>query len=135
MTDDEIKELRHHCNTSSNPTTHVARIIALCDEVLAQRAEVGTPKLCDNCGENLNETPSRAAWLIESGVGGSRPYWWGRTPGLVTTWTDDQNSAVRFSRKEDAERAIALLNESPRPKATEHVWLDEAHEPETKDIK
>ena len=53
MTNDEIKALRDHCNTSGNPQTHVAKIIYLCDEVLAARsarAEVDALVRCKHCG-------------------------------------------------------------------------------------
>lgn len=62
------------------------------------------------------------AWLIESTFyGPSR--WWGFREGFDETFTSDPNRAVRFARREDAERAIALLG-GHMMKATEHAWVN-----------
>lgn len=62
-------------------------------------------------------------WLVELGC--SPPKWWaGQNPYYFTT---DANEAMRFSRREDAERAIGWLvapgwREGCR--ALEHGWMD-----------
>ena len=55
------------------------------------------------------------AWLIE---GNGPRYWDGRN---LETMVMDHNDAVRFARKQDAERVISwLLNKELR--AVEHGW-------------
>lgn len=57
------------------------------------------------------------AWLIET----SQSSWWSGNG-----YSTDANEAVRFSRKEDAEKVIstALDNEMLALIATEHGWLE-----------
>jgi hypothetical protein len=69
------------------------------------------------------------AWLVA--LGSSTPQWW---TGRGDVWTDAVDGtqrnparcAIRFARKEDAERAIGwLVKEGTRDgcKAEEHLWL------------
>jgi hypothetical protein len=68
-------------------------------------------------------------WLIEL-FGRDRPLWWGGIHPEIDTslpeWVDDSLSAVRFSRKVDAEMVMAgvlgLKIPSPNVQATEHSW-------------
>ena len=74
------------------------------------------------------------AWLVEWKAHGYGPQWWGfnHTPGKNATWCSDANNAIRFARKEDAERmrlhiiAVAGLtgmHEYERGvSVTEHMW-------------
>ncbi len=69
------------------------------------------------------------AWLIA--LGSSTPQWWtGRgdewTPDVDGTRQNPAHCAMRFARREDAERAIGwLVKEGTRDgcKAEEHLWL------------
>lgn len=68
----------------------------------------------------------RIAWLIErpQAITKNGPLWWTGTPA-AGNWTLDANDAVRFTRRQDAERvihAVASLAVSGAI-ATEHVWL------------
>ncbi len=59
------------------------------------------------------------AWLIEwTGLAGGL-YWDGAGP---TSFTADVNKAVRFTRKEDAERVINAFLPGSRIEAREHGW-------------
>lgn len=81
------------------------------------------------------------AWLVEWKAHGHGPQWWGfnHTPGKNATWCSDANNAIRFARKEDAERmrlhviAVAGLtgmHEYERSvSVTEHMWIDTASAP------
>ena len=74
------------------------------------------------------------AWLVEWNAHGYGPQWWGFifTPGAHANWCSDANNAVRFSRKEDAERMrlhiIAVAGWTGHHAyeksitATEHEW-------------
>lgn len=69
----------------------------------------------------LAEPVARTAWLVESTL--SAMWWDGRfvSRGIDPRhFTTDPNLAVRFSRKEDAER---IANQSSAMKATEHMWI------------
>lgn len=78
-------------------------------------------------------------WLIEISIDG-RPAWWAgddiNDPG-VDAWVWDSLEAVRFARKEDADRVICgLLVESleaPEMQATEHIWDAPAERKEADD--
>ena len=75
------------------------------------------------------------AWLVEFKPHGHAPWWWGfNYPGSTNAgWCQDANNAVRFSRKEDAERmrlyVIAERGLRGNTKfeesviATEHTWI------------
>jgi hypothetical protein len=64
-------------------------------------------------------------WLIESDLGGSPSYWNG------SSLSPDHDCAVRFARKEDAQRVIdggragSVLGSTVAPmcKAVEHGWM------------
>jgi len=74
------------------------------------------------------------AWLVEWKAHGHGPQWWGfnHTPGKNGTWCSDANNAIRFARKEDAERmrlhiiAVAGLtgmhDYERSVSVTEHMW-------------
>ena len=74
------------------------------------------------------------AWLVEWKAHGHGPQWWGfnHTPGKNATWCSDANNAIRFARKEDAERmrlhviAVAGLtgmhSYERSVSVTEHLW-------------
>jgi len=76
------------------------------------------------------------AWLVEWKAHGHEPRWWGfnHTPGKNATWCSDANNAIRFARKEDAERmrlhhiAVAGLtgmhSYERSVSVTEHMWTD-----------
>ena len=63
-------------------------------------------------------------WLIEA-IDGPTPHWWdgGEIPDC---WTPDSLNAVRFPRKEDAEKVIENLLEDCHfdLEALEHMWQD-----------
>ena len=75
-----------------------------------------------------------SAWLVEWKAHGYGPQWWGFSyePGKHGDWCADSLKAVRFARKEDAERmrlhiiAVAGLTGhhayEQRITATEHEW-------------
>lgn len=71
----------------------------------------------------------QTAWLVA--LGSSPPQWWtGRgdewTDSVDGTWLHSTRCAIRFARKEDAERAIGWLldkNLARGCKAEEHIWL------------
>jgi hypothetical protein len=61
------------------------------------------------------------AWLLESKFKAPQPSWWnGRPEGDGNQFTTNANEAVRFSRREDAERVAARMH---MVRATEHKWL------------
>jgi hypothetical protein len=73
---------------------------------------------------------------VEWKADGYGPQWWGfnHTPGKNGTWCSNANNAIRFARKEDAERmrlhiiAVAGLtgmhDYERRVSVTEHMWPD-----------
>jgi len=63
------------------------------------------------------------AWLIERVDNGA--YWDGRAVGLDATFSHAHTDAVRFARKEDAERIIAWLLCQHPVVAREHGWVEE----------
>ena len=60
------------------------------------------------------------AWLIETDEGASINYF-----QMVDDddWTFDQNKALHFARKQDAEKVIAYYGWT-RARAAEHMWPD-----------
>ncbi len=77
----------------------------------------------------LQEKRESVAWLVA--LGSSPPQWWtGRghefTSDVDGTRLNPANCAIRFARKEDADRAIGwLIKEGTRDgcKSEEHIWL------------
>lgn len=63
-------------------------------------------------------TPERG-WLIEKDV--TPPQWFTVFSWEGFDWTDNSLLAIRFARREDAER-IALMMENDDIKITEHQW-------------
>jgi len=84
----------------------------------------------------LRAKSAERAWLVEWKAHGYGPQWWGfnYAPGRNADWCADANKAIRFSRREDAERmrlhiiAVAGLtgmHDYERSiTATEHEWPD-----------
>ena len=82
----------------------------------------------------LGHAEPERAWLVEWKAHGFGPQWWGfnYAPGKHADWCSDANKAIRFSRKEDAERMrlhiIAVFGFTGRHdyersiSATEHAW-------------
>jgi hypothetical protein len=78
--------------------------------------------------------PPERAWLVEWKAHGYGPQWWGfnHEPHARADWCCDANKAIRFSRREDAERmrlhVIAVAGLTGRHDyersitATEHEW-------------
>lgn len=75
------------------------------------------------------------AWLVE--LGSSPPQWWTGRGDEWTSYVDGTpsqrgtgaDSAIRFARRDDAERAIGWLLDKGIArgcKATEHLWVDAA---------
>lgn len=59
-------------------------------------------------------------WLVESKFKSATPRWWnGKQDGDGVNVTADPNAAIRFARKEDAEKVAAGMHMFH---ATEHVW-------------
>jgi len=109
-------------------TPDVCQLRGTCDHYSAQKLRVATqPAQPSAQGEAV-------AWLVEWKAHGYGPQWWGfnHTPGKSATWCSDANNAIRFARKEDAERmrlhiiAVAGLtgmHEYERSvSVTEHLW-------------
>lgn len=91
------------------------------------------PPLLVASNDQLGLVPARA-WLVEWKAHGYGPQWWGFrfTPGRQGDWCHDVNHALRFARREDAERmrlhVIAAAGLTGRHdyensiSATEHEW-------------
>lgn len=92
-------------------------IKGLIREVAALRKKV--EELEAQVAEQLEQRPERA-WLIESRFTPA-PTWWTGTDHPAP-WTRDSLKAVRFSRKCDAEAAMAALQDGHFCFASEHQW-------------
>ena len=67
-------------------------------------------------------------WLIESTFKGLCPMWWDGVPqGSGQSFSSDPNKAIRFKRKQDAERVASFMHMT---KVTEHMFLDMPRPPE-----
>lgn len=68
--------------------------------------------------------PDETAWLIERPNG----FWW--AGAYDSDFSPSHEAAIRFSRREDAERVIrGLMRHHPTPPiATEHIWAAPAEE-------
>ena len=62
--------------------------------------------------------PTESGWLIEF-TGGAPSWWDGRGPD---TGMFDANEAVRFARREDAERVLYWIVTRRPAIVTEHLW-------------
>lgn len=88
------------------------------------RTANGLKAACENARTVLarvgdtGEGPSTTCWLIEE-ANKTAIYWWSGGP-LSTT---DAQQAIRFARREDAERVIQHLPDGHFFKAVEHVWF------------
>jgi len=93
----------------------------------------------EKCGRQLVEghrhvQPEQAAWLVERLVStsptGQRPEWLTHFDAFLSsrwTWTQLANDAIRFSRREDAERlARVLMDYGAFP--SEHIWVPPPHD-------
>jgi hypothetical protein len=66
----------------------------------------------------------KTGWLIEVFDYRERPLWWTASCWSGNEFSYDANEAVRFCRREDAERVIAGKGWKPEKyRATEHRWL------------
>lgn len=74
------------------------------------------------------ECAPQRGWLIEYQKAPFVPLWWkGQRAGVFeAAWTTDSTEAVRFVRRQDAERVLALLSREPEGvyRVTEHLWCD-----------
>ena len=72
---------------------------------------------------------AETGWLIENTIAG-RAVWWQARNDCGRTWTTDASNAVRFARKEDAERVIGALHAFDDflsdAIATDHMWVGES---------
>lgn len=93
-----------------------AEIRTITDAVLA----VAAPALRERALREAGKTS--VAWLIEDWRSGRCVGYWNTSPG----WSMDQSYAVRFARREDAERVIygllRLTDPGADPRAAEHAW-------------
>lgn len=63
---------------------------------------------------------SAAAFVIEDTGGASPSYWTGQGPDK---WSFNHDDAMRFSRKQDAERALGWLVPAKHyTRVSEHIW-------------
>lgn len=91
------------------------------------RHEGRPPPLCDYEGPLIAAKPPESQvgatgvyWLVESKFKSATPRWWnGKQDGDGVNVTADPNAAIRFARKEDAEKVAAGMHMFH---ATEHVW-------------
>lgn len=76
---------------------------------------------CENAAlrKRVEQLPERA-WLIESRFTPA-PTWWMGTDHPAP-WTQDSLKAVRFCRKQDAEAAMAALQDGHFCFVSEHQW-------------
>jgi len=71
---------------------------------------------------------TETAWLIEMPMATFEgpPCWWTgdyRSGSLTKQWSEDSLDAVRFFRKEDAEKVIRGTLRLKEAIATEHQWI------------
>lgn len=104
------------------PNPDNALIAVLCNSIRLTREnkKLATSDISAVAGE-----PEESAWLIEWEIGwGTGNYWCGFDRNSNRNWGGIQD-AIRFSRKQDAEKIIRQLtldNKDERIKATEHMW-------------
>ena len=80
--------------------------------------------------ERSNEMSDESGWLIELPMTKGVICWWAGNGGgdypYGIVWTEDSMKAVRFSRREDAEKVIVGLGQwhlDQEPIATSHEWV------------
>lgn len=61
-------------------------------------------------------------WVIEKNFGGILYYWDGRAT-ISSGWTKNNLDAIRFSRKEDAEKVLVGILDG-LGKVAEHMWIE-----------
>jgi hypothetical protein len=83
----------------------------------------------------MEEFESEFAWLIErafiqdDGSKGMGPLYYTVAIGQLSYWTTDPHSALRFSRKKDAEDFIHTFS-LVSAEAIEHAWIRPTKAPE-----
>ena len=87
-----------------------------------------TPGAC-SCPPAAAQPPAEVAWLIEDGTPGGRYY--GGVGEHAGAWTTDHMRAIRYARREDAERAVMGLPNGWHliGRAVEHMWGYTAAQP------
>ena len=65
---------------------------------------------------------TESGWLIENSQYGEGPHWWTGHMFDDDDWTKDSLQAVRFSRKEDAQKIIDYIGWNYGITATAHQW-------------
>jgi hypothetical protein len=132
---EEAAKVAGHLNGwGTTPHPELAAHLAKCIRALQPAAASALrPKGEADTGEVRGD---ESAWLIEMEcTPGPNNYWTG--PQRRRQWGSHE-SAVRFSRKEDAERVIAGITVDPtwpqsvKIKATEHMWCAALEDGETK---
>jgi len=80
----------------------------------------------------MNADKDETGWLIE--LRGLTPKWYGRVEGddSLLGWTTDSLSALRFSRREDAQVVIDDIGWT-RAFPSEHMWCSQPPRPTTKE--
>ncbi|HEY0563707.1 MAG TPA: hypothetical protein VGD04_10290 [Methylophilus sp.] len=71
--------------------------------------------------EYTTEEARETAWLVEKDIGGSVHYLYCDRIGLLD-WTPSNQKAMRFSRKEDADSIVSIVEDADR--VAEHMWVD-----------
>lgn len=73
-----------------------------------------------------NAAPVMSGWLIEQGDSPvSHPlYLAGYGDGRPGSWSEDHLQAIRFARKDDADRALTLLDDEATYRVCQHAWDD-----------
>lgn len=71
------------------------------------------------CGEPIDAKMENSAWLIELEVSSpaTPQYWIGSS-----AWSSDNQEAIRFARKVDAERAAMMMLDGINIRICEHIW-------------
>lgn len=67
----------------------------------------------------MNLRPVEVGWLIEIKING--PSYYGEQDDGIVGWTSEHSRAIRFARREDAERVIRLEGFTEAA-AVEHQW-------------
>lgn len=69
------------------------------------------------------------AWLVEAFSGQTENYFagldeiWNGGFSLYPRWTADHMKAIRFTRKEDAETIVSVMDSTAKCRAVEHSWM------------
>jgi hypothetical protein len=86
--------------------------------------------LCDLALRGLAVTQEdETAWLVEAFSGQTENYFagldeiWNGGFSLYPRWTADHMKAIRFTRKEDAETIVSVMDSTAKCRAVEHSWM------------